>query len=67
MLQREVDLRYVTEVVGAVKVGKTGHAYVVTEAGDLIAASGRHGRVATAQRCQAAGIDGRLPLERRSR
>src|ERR1043166_801870 len=37
MLYAEVDLRYVTEVVGAVKVGKTGHAYVVTEAGDLIA------------------------------
>ena len=37
MLQAEVDLRYVTEVVGAVKVGKTGHAYVVTESGDVIA------------------------------
>ena len=31
LLQAEVDLRYVTEVVGAVKVGKTGHAYVVSE------------------------------------
>lgn len=37
MLQAVVDLRYVAEVVSAVKVGKTGQAYVVTESGDLIA------------------------------
>lgn len=37
VLQAEVNLRYVTEVVDAVKVGKTGHAFVVTQSGDLVA------------------------------
>lgn len=37
MLMARVNLRYVTEVVSEVKVGKTGHAFVVSEVGDLIA------------------------------
>src|SRR5262249_34349016 len=33
----DVDLRYVADVVGAVTIGKKGYAYVVTNAGELIA------------------------------
>ena len=37
VLRAEVDLRYVGEVIAAVKAGNTGSAYVVTRSGELIA------------------------------
>ena len=37
VLQAEVNLKYVWEVVSAIKQGKAGYAYAVTRAGDLIA------------------------------
>jgi signal transduction histidine kinase len=37
MLQSEIDLTHVREVISAIQVGKTGHAYLVTRSGDLIA------------------------------
>jgi len=36
-LLAEVNLKYVGEVISSIKVGKAGHAYVVTRSGDLIA------------------------------
>ena len=37
VLQTEVNLKYVWEVISAIKQGKAGYAYAVTRAGDLIA------------------------------
>src|SRR5262245_39586428 len=37
VLRAEVDLRYVGEVISAVKAGNSGYAYVVTRSGELIA------------------------------
>jgi signal transduction histidine kinase len=37
ILQSEIDLTHVREVISAIQVGKTGHAYLVTRSGDLIA------------------------------
>ena len=37
MLQTEVNLKYIGDVVAAVKVGKSGYAYLVTRGGDLVA------------------------------
>ena len=37
VLQTEVNLKYVWEVVSAIKQGRAGYAYAVTRAGDLIA------------------------------
>jgi signal transduction histidine kinase len=37
VLQAEVTLRYVWELMGDIKVGKAGYAYVVTRSGDIIA------------------------------
>ena len=37
VLLADVDLRYVADVVGAVTIGKSGYAYVVSGNGDLIA------------------------------
>lgn len=37
VLQAEVNLRYIWEVIREIKVGKAGHAYVVTRSGDIIA------------------------------
>ena len=36
-LKAEVNLKYVGEVVSAIKIGRAGYAYVVTRTGDLIA------------------------------
>jgi signal transduction histidine kinase len=36
VLQAEVNLKYVWEVISAIKQGRAGYAYVVTRAGDLI-------------------------------
>jgi signal transduction histidine kinase len=36
VLRAEVDLRYVGEVISAVKAGKSGYAYVVSGSGELI-------------------------------
>jgi signal transduction histidine kinase len=36
MLHSEIDLTHVREVISAIQVGKTGHAYLVTRSGDLI-------------------------------
>jgi signal transduction histidine kinase len=33
----DVDLRYVTDVISAITIGKNGYAYIVTNTGDLIA------------------------------
>ena len=37
VLQTEVNLKYVWEVISAIKQGRAGYAYAVTRAGDLIA------------------------------
>lgn len=37
VLRAEVDLRYVGEVISAVKAGHSGYAYVVTRSGEMIA------------------------------
>ena len=37
VLQAEVNLKYIGDVVSAIKVGKAGYAYAVTRAGELIA------------------------------
>ena len=37
VLQAEVNLKYVWEVISAIKQGRAGYAYAVTRAGDLIA------------------------------
>jgi signal transduction histidine kinase len=37
ILQAEIDLTHVREVISAIQVGKSGHAYLVTRSGDLIA------------------------------
>ena len=37
VLQAEVDLRFIQEVVSALKVGKAGYAYAVTRSGELFA------------------------------
>ena len=37
VLRAEVDLRYVGEVISAIKAGNSGYAYVVTRSGELIA------------------------------
>ena len=37
VLQTEVNLKYVWEVISAIKRGRAGYAYAVTRAGDLIA------------------------------
>jgi signal transduction histidine kinase len=37
VLQAEVNLRFIRDVVSAIKVGKTGYAYVVTRSGELFA------------------------------
>ena len=37
ILQVEVNLKYIGDVVAAMKVGKAGYAYLVTRSGDLIA------------------------------
>jgi signal transduction histidine kinase len=37
VLRAEVDLRYVGEIISAVKAGNFGYAYVVTRSGELIA------------------------------
>ncbi len=37
VLQAEVNLKYIWEVISGVRVGKTGYAYAVTRAGDLVA------------------------------
>jgi signal transduction histidine kinase len=37
VLRAEVDLRYVGEVISAIKAGNSGYAYVVTGSGELIA------------------------------
>ena len=37
VLKAEVNLKYVGEVVSAIKIGRAGYAYVVTRTGDLIA------------------------------
>ena len=37
VLQAEVNLKYVWEVISAIKRGRAGYAYAVTRAGDLIA------------------------------
>ncbi len=36
VLQAEVNLKYIGDVVSAIKVGKAGYAYTVTRSGDLI-------------------------------
>ncbi|MEK6602224.1 MAG: cache domain-containing protein, partial [Candidatus Binatota bacterium] len=36
-LKTEVNLKYIGDVVSAIKVGKAGYAYVVTRSGDLVA------------------------------
>ncbi|HEV8719609.1 MAG TPA: cache domain-containing protein [Candidatus Binatia bacterium] len=36
ILQAEIDLTHVYDVISAIHVGKTGHAYLVTRSGDLI-------------------------------
>ncbi len=36
VLQAEVNLKYIGDVVSAIKVGKAGYAYIVSRAGDLI-------------------------------
>ena len=36
VLQSEIDLTHVHEVLSAIQVGKTGHAYLVTRSGELI-------------------------------
>ena len=37
VLQSEIDLTRVREVISSIKVGKAGHAYLVTRSGDIIA------------------------------
>ncbi|MDP2602620.1 MAG: ATP-binding protein [Deltaproteobacteria bacterium] len=37
VLQAEVNLKYIGEVVSAIRVGKAGHAYAITRTGELIA------------------------------
>ncbi len=37
VLQAEVNLKYIGDVVSAIKVGKSGYAYLVTRSGDLVA------------------------------
>jgi signal transduction histidine kinase len=37
VLQAEVNLKYIGDVVSAIKIGQAGYAYLVTRAGDLIA------------------------------
>ncbi|MGH7845703.1 MAG: GAF domain-containing protein [Candidatus Binatia bacterium] len=37
ILQAEVNLKYIGDVVSSIKVGKAGHAYLVSRSGDLIA------------------------------
>ncbi|HXG50350.1 MAG TPA: ATP-binding protein [candidate division Zixibacteria bacterium] len=37
VLQAEVNLKYIGDVVSAIKVGKAGYAYLVARSGDLIA------------------------------
>ena len=37
VLQAEVNLKYIGDVVSAIKVGKAGYAYLVTRTGDLVA------------------------------
>jgi HAMP domain-containing protein len=37
VLQAEVNLKYIWDVISAIRVGKAGYAYIVTRYGDLIA------------------------------
>jgi signal transduction histidine kinase len=37
VLQAEVNLKYIGDVVSAIKIGQAGYAYLVTRSGDLIA------------------------------
>jgi signal transduction histidine kinase len=37
MLQAEVNLKYIGDVVSAIKIGRAGYAYLVARSGDLIA------------------------------
>ncbi len=37
VLQAEVNLKYIGDVVSAIKIGKAGYAYLVTRSGDLVA------------------------------
>src|SRR5262245_18865062 len=62
VLRAEVDLRYVGEVISAVKAGNSGYAYVVTRSGELIA----HPDISLVlQRTRVADLDQVNPLSNR--